>query len=361
MVCSSPISRRPSSIGTMLVIGAVSLAHVAFAQSVTGTLTGIIISGKDTYGYFGPKGRDLTYHSFSTSYSYDPGAGFQDVMCGTGCDDYQSSTQGAMTQSLTIDGVTFSVTSDASAYVWLENDSNDVLISADGSYPTYPDIGIQYTPAAYATLANPSTSIPGGFMLLTATVNTPKSINMDEFFAESSCGDDRDALITEYIKAKNKFVPNCSNFTGSASGPTYTFAMLNWSENLATGQPYSQILLNIVLVQAADVGDGLDLWLQYLKEDPNYVFHQVNSGYRNPARQHIVNPKTVESQHVYGDAVDLINISQTRDEYNTLSQTAYDAGADWIEPWSPTKTGKSPCWKVCVHADWRNHPMTFAP
>jgi len=56
---------------------------------------------------------------------------------------------------------------------------------------------------------------------------------------------------------------------------------------------------------------------------------------------------------MYGDAVDLRNVTQTTQEYWNMANAARwgspNADADYVEPLD------GPCALSCVHADWRNH------
>jgi hypothetical protein len=122
-------------------------------------------------------------------------------------------------------------------------------------------------------------------------------------------------------------------FTNTARSPKYTFSQLN------TGD-YGWALITQALVSGYGT-PGLDTWVSLLGGS-----RHITSGFRNPRHNAGVGG-IWNSRHMYGDAVDLQNVSQTRNEYDTLAAAAHVAGALYIE------LPNGPCRMLCVHADWR--------
>jgi hypothetical protein len=172
-------------------------------------------------------------------------------------------------------------------------------------------------------------SEPSGYAIDNVSFNAP----------QTKCGDTRDALIQEYATYKVAFNPICSDFTQSASAVNYSFAQLNWGT-------YSWALVRQPLTTAYPA-PGLGSWVTYIGS-----VHTINSAYRNPAHNAAVGGAPA-SRHLFGDAVDLQNVTRTQSEHDQLAAAAMSAGADYIEP----VTG--PCKLGCVHADWRSHPGPY--
>jgi uncharacterized repeat protein (TIGR03803 family) len=176
------------------------------------------------------------------------------------------------------------------------------------------------------------------------------------------CGDERDKIIAEYkqykvydiTKSRKKdvlFVPSCADFTQSAHSVYYSFNNLNVSDNGI----YSWALIRYPLVAPSSTGFGLDKWVELIP--PEYkpdVVPKINSGYRSPAKNKSVGG-TPGSRHMFGDAIDLQNISGTIAEYKALANAAKMADKSFIEP----LTG--PCQLACVHTDWRDKPGSYSP
>ena len=77
----------------------------------------------------------------------------------------------------------------------------------------------------------------------------------------------------------------------------------------------------------------------------------LNSAYRNPSR-HFNLPDcapncAANSRHMYGDAADMRNGTQSQQEWLEMQQAAEAAFPSYIEPTN------GPCQLGCVHADWR--------
>lgn len=116
-------------------------------------------------------------------------------------------------------------------------------------------------------------------------------------------------------------------------------------------------LIKYPLTVSQSANYGLDDWRNLLG-GPQIV----NSGYRDPAHNAGVGGMP-NSRHMFGDAVDLNNGTQTRNEwvtkgcyasisymarYSVSCPNSTDAGAGYVEPIS------GHCAYACVHADWRN-------
>ena len=106
---------------------------------------------------------------------------------------------------------------------------------------------------------------------------------------------------------------------------------------------------------------GLDRWRELLGSP-----QILNSAYRNPAHNANTSGSAPDSRHMWGDAVDMRNVTQTQEEYkvkaclanyDTLNlncdKSVPDARADYVEP----KDLPNACGLVCVHADWRFHDV----
>jgi hypothetical protein len=155
--------------------------------------------------------------------------------------------------------------------------------------------------------------------------------------AVAGCGDQRDQMIAEYVTFGVNLAPTCSSFTQSAHSVHFSFAELNASN------PYSWAIIRFPLTVAESSGFGLDRWRANAGGTPRFV----NSAYRAPAHNAAIGGAS-QSRHMFGDAVDLRNLSQTLAEYTLMSNAANNAGASFIEP----LTGS--CGLACIHADWRN-------
>lgn len=155
-----------------------------------------------------------------------------------------------------------------------------------------------------------------------------------------NCGDVRDTIRREYVTHRANLRPACADFTQNRHSDIFTFNQLN------TGN-FAWALIRYPLI--ADHNNnlfGLDEWVvQYGVPTANIT---INSAYRSPARNAAVGGAQW-SRHMHGDAADIRNVSRTKNEYDSLSEAARTANADYIEPWTgPGRDG-------CVHADWRDH------
>ena len=184
-----------------------------------------------------------------------------------------------------------------------------------------------------------------------------------------SCDDIvNDAIIQEYVTFNVVFypgttplssAPHCLDFTEQAASVFYQFDALN------TGD-YSWAIIRAPLVVPSSAGYGLDAWITQSGGAP---VRPLNSVYRNPARNFDPSVDGAQrSRHMFGDAVDMRNMSGTAcggsralpslcpqgvQEYNSLFRAATRARADYKEPLN------GPCKLGCFHADWRLHPGLF--
>lgn len=134
----------------------------------------------------------------------------------------------------------------------------------------------------------------------------------------------------------------CADYTQTRRSAYFSFAELNKSD-------YSWALIKDALIAPDYSGFGMDLWREYIGLGPR----TVNSGYRNPVRNANVNGRP-NSRHLYGDAADLNNNSYpSEDEYWTMVNAGWAAGADYVE------TPDLACGYQCAHADWRFHGGSY--
>jgi hypothetical protein len=76
----------------------------------------------------------------------------------------------------------------------------------------------------------------------------------------------------------------------------------------------------------------------------------INSGYRNPAKQNVVNPSAPNSRHQFGDAVDIAtNNSDT--QWQDMHDTSKTYGVE--DSMSPCFEPNSVSTNNHLHADWR--------
>jgi hypothetical protein len=161
--------------------------------------------------------------------------------------------------------------------------------------------------------------------------------------ARIRCGDARDALIQEYITWTVNLTPKCSDFTQTAQSDHFSY------DELTTQSGTSWAILRSVLTDPASSGRSLDYWRQLLGGVPQIV----NSGYRGPYHNATMTdangnpaPGATQSRHMYGDAVDMRNFSQTPDEWQVKYDAFHQAGTAYVEP------QEGPCKLKCVHGDW---------
>jgi hypothetical protein len=152
------------------------------------------------------------------------------------------------------------------------------------------------------------------------------------------CGDERDSLIYQYLNYGVNFVPNCGSFTNSAASEFFSFSELTVNSGAS-----SWAIIRPPLTVAKSSGYGLDRWRQLIGTPQH-----ANSVYRTPAHNWAIGGAS-QSRHMYGDAVDLANQTNTSAEYWAKRANAIEAEADYVEEID------GPCMLSCVHADWRFH------
>jgi hypothetical protein len=160
----------------------------------------------------------------------------------------------------------------------------------------------------------------------------------------AACADERDTITTEYATFSVNLTPKCTDYTQSARSEYFSHA------ELTTKNPHAWALIRGPLTVAKTSGYGLDKWRQAYGSA-----RTMNSAYRCPHHNAEIGG-AAQSRHMYGDAADLANATQSQAEYNAMHAAAVTAKADYIEPVS------GPCGLDCVHADWRDHagPYTSA-
>jgi len=117
------------------------------------------------------------------------------------------------------------------------------------------------------------------------------------------------------------------------AGPHYTFAPIK--------NP---------LVVPATRGYGLDDWLQIYQEH-YHTSRTITRGYRDPVQNARGTPGAPDSRHMFGDAIDFQNVSRSPIELQQMNDTAYLAGASFVEDVDSTYSCATSL--RCAHADWR--------
>jgi hypothetical protein len=142
----------------------------------------------------------------------------------------------------------------------------------------------------------------------------------------SGCDSERTTVINEYITQHTLHRPQCADFTNSAHSPHFPFAVLN------TGD-YHWALIQPSLLEGAEC--------IYRGHEGSPPPLQTNSAYRNPLHNIKIAGAATESQHIYGDAIDL---QTTQSEWVQLREVSKSCKA-CVEP-SAFSPGH-------LHADWR--------
>jgi len=173
------------------------------------------------------------------------------------------------------------------------------------------------------------------------------------------CHDSRDQIVAEYgtypirdygfqdgingavkTNAFPPFTPNCFLLANSSNYPGFNF----------TGARIPWILVKEPLAVPASYGYGLNSWQQRITQAGVPGPRAIDSVYRDPIHQQVINKGAPNSRHQFGDAVDLNAQKNGQDDqatWNKMIKAARDAGADFVEPQN------LPCHLVCAHADWR--------
>jgi hypothetical protein len=147
----------------------------------------------------------------------------------------------------------------------------------------------------------------------------------------AACGDQRDTIIQEYETYATPYYPACSEFTQNTGDATYTFTALNQGT-------YSWAVLRSYFIGKLNALAQLNTF-------------QINSAYRNPAREKQVSLAQTGgryhpgSRHQYGDAVD-VNTAQAT--WLTYHNDGLNLGA-CVEPINVQ--GNS---YAHAHLDWRS-------
>ncbi len=202
-------------------------------------------------------------------------------------------------------------------------------------------------------------------------------------------GDDRDALIAEYLPGElqpypsgvdiSAYIflvpalnvvppsainaPRCNDWTQTVpitpSYPSFCDFTSKGTEPYCAVHQWTLVRSpEVAPIEQPPSNPGIENWLAQIRSAGDEQYRMITSSYRDPLR----NLGTIAasgrraatlSRHMQGDAIDLQNITQSYDEYLLLSRAAHRAGANYIEPF--TKYCKS----VCVHADWRFVPGDF--
>jgi hypothetical protein len=162
------------------------------------------------------------------------------------------------------------------------------------------------------------------------TITLGRTTDSATLITPPACGDERDAAIAEYSTYHVGLRPNCSDFTQSTPSTNFSFSTLN-SGN------YSWAILRSYL------GTNLDAIF------PNAPAMVMTSGYRNPAKQHAVNPSTPNSRHSFGDAVDIAtynSLTSWGQMHSAAKQWGTASGSPCFEPYTVSTTNH-------LHVDWR--------
>jgi hypothetical protein len=170
---------------------------------------------------------------------------------------------------------------------------------------------------------------------------------VDLALVAEGCGDERDELIDLYNDRNlngTSFVPECEMFTTSARSPTYSFDDFRLGDRTYLVRFMSALIRQPLVIEVA-AGYGLEWWLLEIRASGDLRQRTINSAYRDPERNRNVAGAS-RSRHMFGDAIDLKNLSRTADEHDDLKLFAQRAGARTPEDLN------GPCGYGCVHADW---------
>jgi Peptidase M15 len=159
----------------------------------------------------------------------------------------------------------------------------------------------------------------------------------------TSCGDDRDDLLQAYEDQGIPVDLTCADFTQTRRTATLSFPQLFHATT------HGWALLRDPMLASKDKGYGLDLLI-----DAYGATRSINSSYRDPIRNKQAGGAT-RSRHMFGDAADVDDVTNSLEEWQRLWTAAEKANADYIEPQS------GPCKLGCLHADWRNHDGGYRP
>ena len=132
-------------------------------------------------------------------------------------------------------------------------------------------------------------------------------------------------LVVEYTTFKEAFSPTCTEFTSSSDpkpATDFSFNELNVSDidPNHTDHPDFGLFMQSLL-------SGLESMRANYNNQPL----TINSGYRSPYVQNIVNPGVLNDSHIYGLAAD-ISTGRSEPVWNNMRVAAKSAGA-CVEPW----------------------------
>jgi hypothetical protein len=140
---------------------------------------------------------------------------------------------------------------------------------------------------------------------------------------QTSCGDERDKIIDEYVKSGPNFVPGCNEFSQGTHTEHFSFKELNTGD-YAWAILRTELLSGVELIRTNFGGSLI-----------------INSAYRNPAHNDAISG-AVDSRHVHGDAVDIRADQAT---WTTVRAASKNSKA-CVEPQALSGWAH-------VHADWR--------
>lgn len=178
------------------------------------------------------------------------------------------------------------------------------------------DIGV-------SALSVPIDPIGTGSRLRLASPARPKAVFQPESTTLSTCGDERDDIVQEYVDSNLSTVPTCDHFTADRSSPNFTFAEMNSGDHR-----WAWI--------EADLLDGLENTRRRYGAPMT-----ITSGYRCPERNEMVGGVR-NSRHQFGDTVDVS--AETREEQRDLIRAATRSGA--------RKVLGYPRYRRHVHLEW---------
>jgi hypothetical protein len=123
-----------------------------------------------------------------------------------------------------------------------------------------------------------------------APIDLGETYDIAEATVPTTCGDVRSTIIQEYVTYRTPYIPGCTEFTQSITGPNFSFAQLN-------SGTYSWAILRSYFLNELDALKGLTPFT-------------ITSGYRNPAKEYSVSIANggvyhAGSRHQYGDAIDV--------------------------------------------------------
>ncbi len=129
-----------------------------------------------------------------------------------------------------------------------------------------------------------------------------------------ACGDERDQLIAEYRNFGVALQPTCDSFVNSLPSLSYyALGSPRATNTWSVDDDYHWAILKTVILT------NIECLTNYYGSHP-----QLNSGYRNPARNAAIPGSATNSRHLYGDAADLATpTSPDNQMYDDLSALAH--------------------------------------